>query len=39
MEKENKFLTTEELTLLNHLIKSLEQSGLKIENFYNEKDD
>ena len=38
MEKEDKFLTKEEIPFLNHLIKSLEESGLKLEEYYIKKD-
>ena len=38
MKKENKFLTKEEISFLNHLIKSLEESGLKLEEYYMKKD-
>lgn len=38
MEKEVKSLTKEEVSFLNHLIKSLEESGLKIEEYYAKKD-
>jgi hypothetical protein len=33
-----KHLTKEEISFLNHLIKSLEESGLKLEEYYIKKD-
>ncbi len=38
MEKKVKALTKEEISFLNHLIKSLEESGLKIEEYYKKRD-
>ncbi len=38
MEKKAKALTKEEISFLNHLIKSLEESGLKIEEYYKKRD-
>lgn len=36
--KEVKHLTKEEISFLNHLIKSLEESGLKLEEYHIKKD-
>ena len=38
MKSGEKHLTKEEISFLNHLIKSLEESGLKLEEYYMKKD-
>ena len=38
MKSGEKHLTKEEISFLNHLIKSFEESGLKLEEYYIKKD-
>ena len=38
MEKEEKIFNQEDVTFLNHLINSLEESELKLEEAYDKKD-
>tara|TARA_Y100000310_G_scaffold24394_1_gene23446 strand:- start:16018 stop:16203 length:186 start_codon:yes stop_codon:yes gene_type:complete len=38
MKKEVKHLTKEEISFLNHLVKSLEESELKLKEYYIKKD-
>ena len=38
MKSGEKHLTKEEISFLNHLVKSLEESGLKLEEYYMKKD-
>ena len=38
MDEEDKFLTKEEILLLNHLIKSLKELEVKFKEYYEKKD-
>ena len=38
MGEENKFLTKEEILFLDHLIKSLKESEVKLKEYYEKKD-